>query len=207
MEEAAVTTASQAPRRQTSQEGFPNAPREQVATAPKRPSTKHLQLDTALEYESMVLLSKIEQLGIRMNEPQVQSSTALALDYMVTITNHLVEFIDQIPMAAEKRFALDKLIARDWSHYTHLRAQHIRSRRLTVEAFKDLQNPESGLWETAIFQQLAQDLLRVHNICLNICVKAFHAPDMRQQWSKIYSGFLVHLVKAVKSVETSDNRS
>ncbi len=206
MEKTSVTTASPEPSQQHTSELSQDAVANEQPGAPAQPSTGYLQLDSALEYESMVLLSKIEQLGIRMNEPQVQGSTVLALEHLVTITNHLVEFIEQLPMAAGKRFALDKLIARDWSNYTHLRAQHIRNRRLTIEAFKELQTPQSGRWDTAIFRQVAEDLLRVHNICLNICVKAFHAPDMRQQWSTIYSGFLVHLVKVTKSVEIAEPR-
>lgn len=203
MAEATVTNAAQALRRPQADPLFNEAPPAQNTAAPtsKRPTTLSLQLDTALEYESMVLLSKIELLGNRMDTPQVRASTALALEHLVTVTNHLVEFIEHLPLTAGKPFALDKLIARDWSHYTHLRAQHIRGRRLTVEAFKELQAPQSERWSPTTFQQLAQDLLHVHNICLNICVKAFHAPEMRQQWSKIYSGFLVHLVKAVKYVE------
>lgn len=203
MAEATVTTAAQALRRAQADpflQEMPPAEEPAATSAAKRPATLNLQLDTALEYESMVLLSKIEQLGIRMDSPEVRASTALALEHLVTITNHLVEFIEHLPMTAGKPFALDKLIARDWSHYTHLRAQHIRARRLTLEAFKELQAPQSDVWPTTTFQQLAQDLLHVHNICLNHCVKAFHAPEMRQQWSKIYSGFLVHLVKAVKHV-------
>lgn len=201
MAEAAVSKAAQALRRSQG-DALLDAPSEAPAAA-KPSSTLQVQLDTALEYESMVLLSKIEQVGIRMDSPQVRESTSVALEHLVQIINHLVEFIEQLPLMAGKSFTLDKLIARDWSNYIHLRAQHIRGRRLSADAFKDLQSPQSGDWASTTFQELAQDILRVQNICLNLCVKAFHAPEMRQQWSKIYSGFLVHLAKAVKHVEAN----
>jgi|GEM_PF-2539866 len=166
-------------------------------------SPMDMQQDTALEYDSMVLLSKIEQLGIRFNDKMVQASAALALECLVNIANQLVEFTEQLPLAAAKRFSLDALITRDRAHYTHLGPHYIRQRRLVMEVFTELHLHQGAMRDPAVFSQLTQDLLRVSNVCLNICVKAFHAPEMRQQWSKIYSGFLVHLVKAAKEIQTT----
>jgi len=39
------------------------------------------------------------------------------------------------------------------------------------------------------FQQLTQDLLRVSNVCLNICVKGFHAPEMRSNGAQCIPAF------------------
>jgi hypothetical protein len=79
----------------------------------------------------------------------------------------------------------------------------VRNRRFSFDAFTELHIPQGVMRHPNTFQQLTQDLLRVSNVCLNICVKGFHASDMRQQWRTVYSGFLVHLAKTVKSVQTN----
>ena len=165
-------------------------------------SSLAIQQDTALEYDSMVLMSKLEQLAVRLNDKTVQASASLSLECLVKIANHLIEFTEKLPMAAAKRFSLDVLITRTRAHYVHLGPQHVRNRRFSFEAFTELHMPQGVMRHPNTFQQLTQDLLRVSNVCLNICVKGFHAPEMRQQWRTVYSGFLVHLAKTDKSVQT-----
>jgi hypothetical protein len=166
-------------------------------------SSLEIQQDTALEYDSMVLMSKLEQLAVRLNDMTVQASASLSMECLVNIANHLIEFTEKLPMAAAKRFSLDVLIARTRANYVHLGPQHVRNRRFSFEAFTELHMPQGVMRHPNTFQQLTQDLLRVSNVCLNICVKGFHAPEMRQQWRTVYSGFLVHLAKTVTSVQTN----
>jgi len=166
-------------------------------------SSLEIQQDTALEYDSMVLMSKLEQLAVRLNDMTVQASASLSLECLVNIANHLIEFTEKLPMAAAKRFSLDVLLTRDRANYVHLGSSHVRNRRFSFEAFTELHMPQGVMRHPNTFQQLTQDLLRVSNVCLNICVKGFHAPEMRQQWRTVYSGFLVHLAKTVTSVQTN----
>ena len=166
-------------------------------------SSLEIQQDTALEYDSMVLMSKLEQLAVRLNDMTVQASASLSLECLVNIANHLIEFTEKLPMAVAKRFSLGVLITRDRTKYVHLGPQYVRNRRFSFDAFAELHMPQGVMRHPNTFQQLTQDLLRVSNVCLNICVKGFHASEMRQQWRTVYSGFLVHLAKTVKSVQTN----
>ena len=166
-------------------------------------SSLEMQQDTALEYDSMVLMSKLEQLAVRLNDKTVQASASLSLECLVNIANHLVEFTEKLPMAAAKRFSLEVLITRERANYVHLGPQHMRNRRFSFDAFAEMHMPQGVMRHPNTFQQLTQDLLRVSNVCLNICVKAFHTSEMRQQWRTVYSGFLVHLAKTVKYVQTN----
>jgi hypothetical protein len=166
-------------------------------------SSLELQQDTALEYDSMVLMSKLEQLAVRLNDKMVQASASLSLECLVNIANHLVEFTEKLPMAAAKRFSLDVLLTRDRANYVHLGSSHVCNRRFSFDAFAELHIPQGVMQHPNTFQQLTQDLLRVSKVCLNICVRGFHASEMRQQWRTVYSGFLVHLAKTAKSVQTN----
>jgi hypothetical protein len=166
-------------------------------------SSLEIQQDTALEYDSMVLMSKLEQLAVRLNDMTVQASASLSLECLVNIANHLIEFTEKLPMAVAKRFSLDVLITRSRANHIHLGPHHVRNRRFSFEAFTELHMPQGVMRHPNTFQQLTQDLLRVSNVCLNIGVKGFHAPEMRQQWRTVYSGFLVHLAKTVTSVQTN----
>jgi hypothetical protein len=73
---------------------------------------------------------------------------------------------------------------------------------LDMAAFEELHIKQGTIRHPNTFQQLSKDVLRVINICLNICIKAFHSPMLRQQWRTVYSGFLVNLAKSLQTFQT-----
>jgi hypothetical protein len=154
------------------------------------------QHDTELEYNSMVLLSKLEQLVIRLSENTVQKSMPLVIDALIDLTNHLAEFSDQLPMAATQKVSLADLIDRDVEHYAQLRSQSVQENRLVLGA------SAAGFGQDSdAFHQLSNDILRVVNIYLSASVKAFHTPRISEQWKTLYTGFFVNLSKAVRSAQ------
>jgi hypothetical protein len=154
------------------------------------------QRDTELEYNSMVLLSKLEQLVIRLSDNTVQKSMPLVIDALVELTNHLAEFSDQLPVAATQKVSLAALIARDVENYAQLRSQHVQENRLVLGA------SAAGFGrDPNAFHQLSNDILRVINIYLSASVKAFHTPRISEQWKTLYTGFFVNLSKAVRSAQ------
>jgi len=154
------------------------------------------QRDTELEYNSMVLLSKLEQLVIRLSDNTIQKSMPLVIDALVELTNHLAEFSDQLPVAATQKVSLAALIARDVENYAQLRSQHVQENRLVLGA------SATGFGqEPNAFHQLSNDILRVVNIYLSANVKAFHTPRISEQWKTLYTGFFVNLSKTIRSVQ------
>ncbi len=154
-----------------------------------------MQQDMALEYDSMVFLSAIEQLAVRLSDPTLPPSPALALASLVDLANRVVEFVEQLPMARAGEFSLQALISRDLSNYAQLGLHHVHKRRFSAEAL------ERTMQSTAMFHPLSKDILRVLNICLAINVKAFRSSEMRQQWKTVYAGFLVHVTKALQKFD------
>ena len=154
------------------------------------------QRDTELEYNSMVLLSKLEQLVIRLSDNTVQKSMPLVIDALVELTNHLAEFSDQLPVAATQKVSLAALIDRDVENYAQLRSQYVQKNRLVLGASATgfSQDPNT-------FHQLSNDILRVVNIYLSASVKAFHTPRISEQWKTLYTGFFVNLSKTIRSVQ------
>ncbi|MBM3226150.1 MAG: hypothetical protein FJZ47_20475 [Candidatus Tectomicrobia bacterium] len=167
---------------------------------PETPTSAEEEEDTALEYESMVLLSHLEQSAIRLSDPMMQASPALALEYLVNVTNRLVEFTERLPMPGRQKFSLEALIVRDRQNYERLGFDYIHNGRLVFAAFEKLHVSQGGMRHSSTFPQLSKDLLRVTNICLNLCVKAFHTPTHRQQWRTVYSGFLVNLARSLQKI-------
>jgi hypothetical protein len=154
------------------------------------------QRDTELEYNSMVLLSKLEQLVIRLSDNTIQKSMPLVIDALVELTNHLAEFSDQLPVTATQKVSLAALIARDVENYAQLRSQHVQENRLVLGA------SATGFGqEPNAFHQLSNDILRVVNIYLSANVKAFHTPRISEQWKTLYTGFFVNLSKTIRSVQ------
>ena len=153
-----------------------------------------IQQDMALEYDSMVFLSAIEQLAVRLSDPTLPTSPALALASLVDLANRVVEFIEQLPMARAGEFSLQALISRDLPNYTQLGLQHVHKRRFSAEALERTR-------QSTALHPISKDILRVLNICLAINVKAFHSSEMRQQWKTVYAGFLVHVTKALQKFD------
>ncbi len=212
MEKAPVEQVIQSPRsRQPGALVDEHTPLPAATFAPKPSgdlrSALQIQRDTALEYDSMVLLSALEQLYIRLNDKMMYASTPLALEYLVNLTNQLIAFTEKLPFAMAQQFTLDVLISRDRQHYSHLGPQHVRAGRLSFPAFEESALPHGGLQHPQAFQQLSRDLLRVINICLNMCVKAFHTPAMQQQWRTVYAGFLVNLARVIQRLSTPPTNS
>jgi hypothetical protein len=158
-----------------------------------------MEQDMTLEYDSMVLLSKIEQLVIRLGEKTVQASTTLALECLVELINDLVAFFEQPSVHTLRKLPLDTLLTKDLKNYTVLQPQHVSANRLV---FKNL--ADQGLAkQPQMFQRVSHDILRVVNIYLSLNVKAFQTPRMIEQWRTIYAGFLKHLVKALRDIQTN----
>ncbi|MDH3600818.1 MAG: hypothetical protein OEU26_14410, partial [Candidatus Tectomicrobia bacterium] len=154
------------------------------------------QQDTELEYGSMVLLSKLEQLVIRLSDNTVQKSMPLVIEALVELTNHLAEFSDQLPVVATQKVSLAALLDRDVENYAQLRSQYVQENRLVLGA------AEAGFGQDpSAFHQLSNDILRVVNIYLSASVKAFHTPRISEQWKTLYTGFFVNLSKAVRSAQ------
>jgi hypothetical protein len=158
-------------------------------------SPEAIQQDMALEYDSMVFLSAIEQLAVRLSDPALPTSPALALATLVDLANHVVEFVEQLPMAKAGEFSLQALISRDLPNYAQLGLQHIHKRQFSRAAL------ERTVRSVALFHPISKDILRVLNICLAINVKAFHSSEMRQQWKTVYAGFLMHVAKALQKFD------
>ena len=158
-------------------------------------SPEAVQQDMALEYDSMVFLSAIEQLAVRLSDPTLPTSPALALASLVDLANRVVEFVEQLPMAKAGEFSLQALISRDLPNYAQLGLQHIHKRRFSRTAL------ERTVRSAALFHPISKDILRVLNICLAINVKAFHSSEMRQQWKTVYAGFLMHVAKALQKFD------
>src|SRR5215475_13022758 len=160
---------------------------------PETLSPEAKQQDMALEYDSMVFLSAIEQLAVRLSSPTLPTSPAVALASLVDLANSVVEFVEQLPRA--RGFSLQALISRDLPNYAQLGLQHVHKRRFSREAL------ERTVQSATMFHPISKDILRVLNICLAINVKAFHSSEMRQQWKTVYAGFLMHVAKALQKFD------
>src|SRR5262245_630866 len=107
-----------------------------VDRTPETLSSEAIQHDMALEYDSMVFLSAIEQLAVRWSSSTLPTSPALALASLVDLANRVVEFVEQLPMAKAGDFSLQALISRDLPNYAQLGLQHIQKRRFFREALE-----------------------------------------------------------------------
>jgi hypothetical protein len=150
------------------------------------------QQDRALENDSMVFLSAIEQLAVRLNDHLMPMSPASALASLVDLANRIVEFVEQLPVAKARKFSLEALVARDLPNYAQLGLQHVRAHRFSREAL------EGTMQSADLFHPISKDILRVLNTCLAINVKAFHSSEMRQQWKTVYGGFFLHVAKTLQ---------
>jgi hypothetical protein len=157
--------------------------------------------DSALEYDAIVLLSKLEQLLIRLDDTMIQSSTPLILEYLSTLTNSVVEFAERPAERQVTPLSLEALLRRDTQNYHQLGLHHIRNNRLDVDTLiLTCGRPGTHEYPQA-FHLICTDLLRVLNIFLMVYVKAFYSPAMRKQWKIVYTGFFVHLATTLRTIQ------
>ena len=162
------------------------------------------QQDETLEYDSMVLLSELEQFGTRLSDKMVRTSKVLALEYLTDLTNRIVEFAEQLPMAKTGKLSLDTLLQRDAGNYTQLRPQHVHNNRLALADFADLH--QGILRHPNTFEGLSDDILRVVTIYLSVFVKAYRTPRIGEQWRTLYKGFIANLSKAIRDIQGTQPR-
>jgi hypothetical protein len=155
--------------------------------------------DDSLEYDSMVLLSKLEQLMIRISDSTVQKSIPLVIEALVEMANYVVEFAGQLPGLEQKKGSLRELLERDEQNYKILNPNYIDNERLGIEisAVTDCANPQR------IFIDLSNDLLRLINVYLSASVKVFKSDQISEQWKTLYTGFFVNLTKSVRSSQAN----
>jgi hypothetical protein len=144
----------------------------------EKPAAATSEQDSALEYESMVLLSKLEQLTIRLSDKMVHISKTLATKYLIEITN---------------------LLTQDVQNYAFIRPQHVHDGRLVLEDFADTR--QDVLRAPVTFPELSKDMLRMINIYLSVFVSSFASPRMSEQWRTLFKGFYVSLTKTLRAIQ------
>lgn len=158
--------------------------------------------DSALEYDSMVLMSKLEQYVIKLSDKTAQASLTLALEHLVELTNHIVAFTEKLSPTGQM-MSIEALLAKDQKNYGVLAPQHVKEHRLALG--DDPALTQDALSTPQTFQQFSDDILRVINIYLSINVKAFHTPRVAAQWQTLYKGFYKHLISAIRQIQAAHN--
>jgi hypothetical protein len=158
-----------------------------------------LDQDDNLEYDSMVLLSKLEQIMIKLDDNTVQKSIPLVIEAMVETANHVIEFSEQLPIPEQKKILLQVLLDRDEKNYKILSSNYINNKLLEIKisTITENDNPQQT------FIDLSNDLLRVINVYLSASVKAFRSNRISEQWKTLYTGFFVNLTKSVRSSQAN----
>jgi hypothetical protein len=201
MAQASVNVEHPSALPQTTEETPKNHPLAPLQS-PDTPSSDVTEQDTAMEYDSMVLLSKLEQLTIRLSDKMVHTSKTLALKYLFDLTNQVVEFAEHLPVTTKHKLSLTILVAKDVENYTVLRPPYIHDNRLALEDFVDPHRDVIRPPHT--FPGLSTDVLRVINIYLSVFVMAFRTPRMSEQWRTLYKGFFVSLTKIVRTIQAGE---
>lgn len=185
-------TAENTNEESNASQGYPNSFEE---------SASDTDQDDSLEYDSMVLLSKLEQLTIKLSDKTVQKSAPLVIEALVDMANYVVEFSEQLPISETKKIPLKMLLNRDEQNYKTLKIEYIQNERLVIEpttVSESFQGQES-------FTNISNDLLRVINVYLSASVKAYKSSRISEQWKTLYTGFFVNLTKSVRSSQANQH--
>ena len=149
--------------------------------------------DAQLEYHSMVFLSKLEQLVIRLSDITLQRSQPSIIGALTDLINYILEFSENLPISDNRKLTLHALLDRDIQNYSHLHPNYVKNNRLVFDSFSCI------VQEIDIFQKICNDYLRIINIYLSICIKSFQSPHISEQWKVLYTGFFVNLTKIIRN--------
>lgn len=164
------------------------------STPPGQSTGRH---EALLEYNSLVLLSKIDQVDRRLNDTEGHASRALVLECLVELVNHIMRFAEEFPAPATKKCPLEIPAVGASERYRLLRPSHVRSNRLVMDDLhRDImRNPDA-------FFALSNDLLRLANDYLSTFVEAFRSPRVSAQWRTLYTGFFKGIVRTIQGMQT-----
>ena len=149
--------------------------------------------DSIHEYDSMVLLSKIEQLAMKLSELNVKESKHEIIDILLKIINSLVEFTENRSSNRQNMVLLDSVLNHDCQNYKKLNSKSIKNNRLFIETNNISYDDDESLF------QLCDDFMRIINVFLNICIKPFHSSRISEQWKTLYAGFYVNISKSINN--------
>ena len=158
------------------------------------------KLDAALEYESLSLLSELEQFAIHLDEKMVQSSPRLVLEYLIKIANRSAEFSLQLPDNKWQPFSLDILIVQDQQGHMYITKNHVCNNKLTKDLINELDDTYSDILNLQTFRYICQDILRIIKVYLLFNARSFHCQVTAQQWKKLYGSFFLNLAKTVEDM-------
>ena len=157
-------------------------------------------LDTDLEYQSICLLSELEQFAVHLDENIIQSSPGLVLDYLINIANRSVKFTSQLSDTLLSPFTLEALLNEDKKGYMYITKRHVNNNQLKKELVDDLEDTYIDALNMQKFWHICQDILRITKIYLLFNVRAFHCTTTRQQWKRLYGSFFLNLTKTVEDI-------
>ncbi len=158
------------------------------------------QQDNTLEYDSIALLSQLEQFAKHFYEKSVQTSPKLILGYLSQITNQVAAFAVELPLPQAHRLTMETILAKDEQNFVYLRPHHVKKNVLQDDIIVELDSPQA--WQTSppIFYQLCQDMLRLTKLYLLLNVRAFQSALLKEQWKKMYGSFFLNLSKIITAI-------
>ena len=166
-------------------------------------SSADIDQDNSLESDLILLLSELEPIQTHLADKKIQKRPHLALSYLVTIVNEVVNFEETLPRDHPESISLSQTVVEIGETYPELKLLRIHNNRLSAELVSKIYNGWTGTATERhqTFNLMGQALLALIAHYLSQITTRFHATAVADQWQETGQIFLEELKRLVDKVQ------
>ncbi len=166
-------------------------------------SPAEIEQDEALENDLILLLSRLEQLQIRLAAQKSQKQPTLALQILTEIINQVTAFSEVLPDAVANSNTLPKILTTVADTYSVARLLRVQHNRLSTEIVSKLYNNWSGdvAERRQTFSEIGQSILHVIETYFSYFIAYFRSSSVAGQWQETCDIFLAELRQEANKIQ------
>jgi hypothetical protein len=165
-------------------------------------SPAEIKQDSAMENELILLLSKLEQMQVRLANEKAKKQSALALQMVTEMVNQVVVFSETWLDRETNADSLAKALAKAGDVCPAARLLQVQHNRLSVEIVSKLYSSWSGDMadRQQMFHEIAQSMLDVLETYFSLFTARFRSSSVADQWRETCGIFLADLTQMIDKI-------
>ncbi|GEM_PF-937977 len=164
-------------------------------------SESEIEVDLVLQDSLILVLSKLEQLMVQIENAYKQP--ILAIQLLSEIINQVVEFSETLQRADTEAVHLVKALARGRDTYPMLQLLHTQKNRLSVQTAANLFNGWAGDLRDRqdLFIQICRGMFSILESYLSLFATYVRSSRLRGHWGEAYNVFLGDLNRVMNKIQ------
>lgn len=166
-------------------------------------SPAQIEQDDTLENDLVLLLSRLEQMQIRLADARDGKQPVPALHLLTEIVNQVAEFAEKLPAAGHRSGQLADILAQAAETYATARLLRVTNNRLSARIVAQLYSSWTGdiAERKQTFKEISHSLLIIIEKYFLHIINRFHAAAVAGQWQETSEIYLAELKREVNNIQ------